>query len=257
MKLITTILSILWLNIGLSQCTALGSLSWDKPEGFNGDNDVIMIFAKLKENGLINIGSPTDHPFLEYGKPDTNLNTLEGTIPTQIQYENDPLAMLVYLDTGNYVCFTGPNDFTEYYFASFNLNSTGGQVYNYSNAVWAIGSLGYSKKITNLLAIPDRIQWFPLEKYDTAMVIVSEFGFPSGEPSGPASGYLSGLDSSYSASTSYFNGLDPNDGKILFIDEGDRFQVIGLSSMVYTVTVYTITNGCWGKRYTTTLDNSD
>jgi len=250
MKKIILIIVLLSIKLSVSaQCLATGALNWDRPESFNSSTDTILVFAKLRPVGLINIEAPTKPPGT-YGSPSTDLDILEGSIPADIQYENDPLAMLIYADTGECVEFYGTNKIDKYIFAVFNVAA--GQ---YSNHRYAIGQLRNSVKITNILALVNRIQWAPIMYYDTAMVVIMQGGIPVGSPVGSAAGYLPGVNTDYSQSTSYFNGVDASDGKVLYIDEGNRFSLSGLSGFSYTVRIYTITDGCWGEHYDVTIDN--
>lgn len=256
-KLIVFISLVLFSLATFAQtCTPSGGLTWDRPESFDPDADLILIFAKKvhANDPYINIGVPTQDPST-YGTPDTSLAVLDGVVPTNIQYENDPLAMLIYMDTGECVSFTGPSTDTTYIFAAFNVDVHLLGAFDYSNAVYARKNLEYSEKVTNILALETRIQWAPIMYYDTAMVIIKQGTAPTGTPTGYAADYLTGVSTDYSASTSYFNGVDATDGKVLYVAEGNRFTLSGLSSFAYTVMIYTITDGCWGRSYEVELDN--
>jgi len=258
MKKLILLISLVFFSLAsfAQTCTPSGGLTWDRPETFDPAKDYILIFAKKVDTSdrYINIEVPTQDP-ATYGTPDTNLAVLDGVVPAAIQYENDPLAMLIYMDTGECVSFTGPSTDTTYFFAAFNVDVHLLGAFDYSNAVYASKKLEYSEKVTNILALENRIQWAPIMYYDTAMVIIKQGSAPVTVPVGYAADYLPGVSTDYSASTSYFNGVDATDGKVLYVAEGNRFTLSGLSSFSYTVMIYTITDGCWGRSYEVELDN--
>ena len=252
MKIIN-ILFLLLLSIQLSAqvCTPWGGLEWNNPSGFNPSEDRILIFAKKTSRAnpvYIDIGVPTKDP-TTYGSGDTALWLLDGPLLTAKQYENDPLAMLVYNDTGEYVALSAPNPDTVYYFAVFNTDDG-----VYSNPRYLVADMLAVYPVTKVVAFNGRVQWDRDFCFDSILVVVNTASI-SGSPSGDISGYTSGVNTSYSASTSYFNGSDGTDGKVLYTDWGDRFIISGLTHVIYYVKVWVYLNGCWSTGVEQTLDN--
>ena len=228
-----------------------GSMVWNNPSGFNTSTDTVMIFAKKVGNKdsvvYINIEVPTKRPGT-YGSPDTNLTVLNGSVPSDIQYEHDALAMLIYADTGTFVNVVGDED-TTYMFASIRT-TTGG----FSNATYARGQTIAIDKIQSIvLANRQRLQWVRPICYetDTILAVVSEDSIPI-VPTGYASTYLSGLTNDYSTSTAYLNGIDDTDGTVLYNaqnSESDRTTWVVPESSLW-VFIWINRGDCWsGTRY--------
>lgn len=238
-----------------------GSLSWTNPDDFDTSTDIILIFAKkvplkfIKNHNIdsvlnpfisiptyINIESPVKDP-ATYDAPDTNLLVLEGVVPVGLQYENDPLAMLIYRDTGNCVEFSGMEDST-YFYAAFNVSSG-----VYSNSQYARGkTIAVERVFTIVMANSVRAQWRKslFLSLDTVIVVYSTDSVIIA-PTGYASNYLPGLSKNYNASTSYLNGVNDSQGKILYNSIGDRVQVSNLPVGKIWINIFTNQDSCWSK----------
>lgn len=270
MKKLLFIISILFIGhtIQAQTCTPQIDLSWSLPAGFDSTYDRIIVLAKKKGdtihmfNGGINDpyivyttpyidqGVPTQDPFT-YGIGDTNLTTTDGVIPDSVKYENDPLALVVYNGIGTNVSLTYHSEDSIFSFAVFNVDSG-----VYSNAVLGASSLIIVPDVCNAVAAPGRVQWIPFGYEDAIMVVVKKDDPISGSPSGDYLDYLTGVDDDFTASTSYFNGTDDTDGKVVFLFVGDRFSLQGLGNAVYYVKIYVTIDGCWSHGYERKLDNT-
>jgi len=231
-----------------------GALSWSLPNDHDPATDRILIFAKKVGPAdsviYINIGEPTKDP-TTYGAPDTNLNVLNGSIPLNIQYENDSLAMLIYNDTLGYcVEFSGGED-TTYIFAVF-------RTFNgiYSNPMYARGStIAVQRVFTILMANSTRLQWRkePSIAIDTVICVYSTDSITI-KPTGYAAKYLPGLSKNYQNSTSFLNGTDESQGKILYNSIGDRTEVSKLPIGEVWINIFTNQDTCWSKPVTRLID---
>lgn len=225
--------------------TPTGTLVWNNPESFDTSTDTILIFAKKVPLGTvtyINIETPTKAPGT-YGTPDTNLANLETAIPVNIQYENDPLAQLIYADTFKYVNVVGLDDST-YFFATFNVSSG-----VYSNAKLSSGKTIAIEPVQEVvLANSRQLQWIKPICYDTDTIIavLSEDSI-SIAPSGFAAQYLIGLNTNWSSNTAFFNGSDDTEGKVMYVDFGDRESWSSLPESKLWVFFWINRDDCWSK----------
>lgn len=225
----------------------VGALNWNNPSDFDASEDRILIFAKKVGNVdsvvYINIETPTQDP-LTYGAPDTNLAALEGVIPGSIQYENDPLAMLIYNDTGS-CCFefSGIED-TTYFFAIFRTDDG-----IYSNASYARGqTIAVNRVFQIVMSNATRAQWRkpPSVVLDTVIVVYSTDSLII-KPTGYASNYLTGLSNNYTHNTAYLNGVDDSQGKVLYNNRGTKTTVSGLPVGMVWINIFTNQDTCWSK----------
>jgi len=231
---------------------ATGTLNWNNPESFDTLEDTVLIFAKKQPNGnidYIDIGVPSKPPGT-YGSPDTNLGNIEGGIPLDLQYENDPDAMLIYADTGNYCNVVGLDDST-YYYAVFNVDNG-----SYSNGQYAVGKTIAVEGIQDVvLANSSRLQFIKWICYDTDTVIaVLSTDSISIAPNGYASSYLTGVDTDWNQNTSYFNGVDDSEGKVMYVDFGDLLSWRNLPEQEVWVFLWTNRGDCWSKSTYKTFD---
>lgn len=225
-----------------------GSLVWNNPDGFNTATDTVMLIAKKVGNVdsvvYINIEVPTKRPGL-YGTPDTNLANIEGGIPIDLQYEHDPLSMVIYADTGEFCNVVGLED-TTYIFASFNVRDG-----VFSNATYSRGQTVAIDKIPSVvLANRTRLQWIKNACYDedTVMAVLSTDSIGI-VPTGYASTYLNGVTNDYSTNTSYLNGVDDTDGKVMYVypNLNDRMVWSGIPESKMWVFFWVNRGDCWSK----------
>ena len=166
-----------------------------------------------------------------------------GSIASDIQYEFDSLAMLIYNGTGSTVSFIGREN-QHYIFAAFNIINN-----EYSNPIYSTAQTRTVHPLDWMMAKSDRIQWASPGGYpcgtDEIMIVVSTSAITI-NPSGASSGYTTGVDTDYAVSTSYLNGVDDTDGKVLFMaaNSVDRTVVSNLPLDSY-VNIYVNRSTDW------------
>ena len=231
-------------------CAAEGSLTWNLPAGFDSSEDTILVFAKKTD--LLDVGSPTNIAD-DYDDADTSLAVLDGAVPAGIQYENDADAMLVYKGVGTSVDLGGFEDGSNYFFYVFNTEWDGGNP-NYSSPEIASGeSPSELSDVSNagIIVKPNEmdIYWTLPSCVDSVIVVVKESSSQvTGTPSGYASSYATGVNSDYSASTSFFNGTDDSDGKVVYVNSGSSVNVTGLNNgQIYNITIWVNNGTIWSE----------
>jgi hypothetical protein len=207
----------------LDGCPTQGSLSWDLPASFDIGLDSVLIFAK--KGAPITFGTPSEDP-ADYGTPETDLSVLNGSVPATLQYENDASAMLVYNGSGTRVDLIEFADGAEYYFMALNVRDAGDGGQKYSDDQTIVGQAFSVLQEVSEVSVLNEVEqitlgWTLPACYDSVMVVVIEGINPTDTfPTGTVNDYLSGISANYSASTSYLNGTDASDGKVVYAGTG-------------------------------------
>jgi hypothetical protein len=140
----------------------------------------------------------------------------------------------------------------QYYFMALNVRDAGDGGQKYSDDQTIVGqAFSVLQEVSDVSVLNEVEQitlgWTLPACYDSVMVVVIEGINPTDTfPTGTVNDYLSGISANYSASTSYLNGTDASDGKVVYAGTGESLVVSGLENdQNYRVLIYTEFNTVW------------